>query len=398
MTSLARHGSTPMYRASSMKQIKIAFTHNALNSRGGAERKLLLIAQHLRRLQGVEVAIFVNEYTPEKTFSEYLAGLNIIEVRPRGLVSKFFTFFKIGYLTKDFHLIHAHNHPAHIPAAISKLIRRKPILWFDNEPLLYLEGTRDRERGIRRIKLWLTMLFERIVLPWIDLIVANSRNTQSTIRKFLNRESELIYSGVNTDQLRPALRMRRSKIQISTVSRFEKAKNIDFILRMAAALNQYDFFIAGNGSEETQMRNIIRERNLTNVTLLVAISEKKKIELLQESDIFVFPTLNEPLGINVVEAMSCGTPVVAFNSGGARETVVNNETGFLVDTEQEFMKKVVALAENPALRITMGRASRSRAVSLFSLEGMIDKTLRCYDRLLEQYGYEFRFIGTHRKL
>ena len=398
MTSAARHGHMPMYRASSMKQIKIAFTHNALSNRGGAERKLLLIAQHLKHLPGVEVTIFVNEYMPEKTFSEYLAGLNIIEVRPRGLVSKFFTFFKIGYLTKDFHLIHAHNHPAHIPAVISKLIRRKPVLWFDNEPLLYLEGTRDRERDIKRIKLWFVMVLERMVLPWIDLIVANSRNTQSAIRRFFNRESELIYSGVDTDQLRPAPRMQRSKIKISTVSRFEKAKNIDFILRMAAILNQYDFVIAGNGSEETQMRNIIQERNLTNVTLLVAISEKKKIELLQESDIFVFPTLNEPLGINVVEAMSCGTPVVAFNSGGARETVVNDETGFLVDTEQEFIKKVVTLAGNPALRISMGKASRRRAVDLFSLEGMIDKTLRCYDRLLKQYGYEFRFITTHRKL
>ena len=371
------------------KQFQLAYIHNALDGRGGAERKMLLLAQHFAAVPDVSLSVYVNSYVPEKTFQEYLSGLSIESVPARNPLAKLIACWKIGRLTKDADLIHAHNHPGHIAAAFSKWFRSKPVLWFCNEPLLYLAGTRKREPLLKLIG---TRLFERLVLSKIDIIVANSENTARNIKKYLKRDSVVIYSGVDTRLLcPPAARSPKSRPQLVSLCRFTKEKNIDFVLRLAERSPELDFVIAGNGPIEGELKSEIENKKLTNTRLAVNISEDEKVKLYQESDVFVFPTLHEPLGINIVEAMACGVPTVAFSSGGARETVANSETGYLVDTEAEFEAKLKEIAGNPSLREKMSAAARARAVAVFSLEQMIQKTAQLYNDLLAKYQDPFRF-------
>lgn len=90
-----------------------------------------------------------------------------------------------------------------------------------------------------------------------------------------------------------------------------------------------------------------------------------KVRVLNEADIFVFPSCNpisEGQPVVILEAMAAGLPVVATDHGATRETVVDGVTGFLIPTgaPEEIARRVVELLENPELRCKMGDAGRSR--------------------------------------
>jgi len=92
-------------------------------------------------------------------------------------------------------------------------------------------------------------------------------------------------------------------------------------------------------------------------------------------DVFVHPGEPEPFGLVNVEAMAAGKPVVALNHGALPEIVIDQETGLLVQPEDEdaLVQAVVELLRNPARREVLGRSGRLRAEAYFTAEQMTDR-------------------------
>ena len=91
-----------------------------------------------------------------------------------------------------------------------------------------------------------------------------------------------------------------------------------------------------------------------------------------------FVLFDEPFGLSVVEAMCCGTPVIAFNRGSMKELIVHAKTGFLVDTIDE---GAIALSQIHKIK---RQDCRDRVLTLFSREIMTDKYLQLYKKILDQ--------------
>ena len=124
--------------------------------------------------------------------------------------------------------------------------------------------------------------------------------------------------------------------------------------------------------------------------------------LYSHASVFVCPSLYEPFGIINLEAMACGTPVVASRVGGIPEIIVDGGTGFLVpfDSESktnfeprnplEFQKKMAerinAVLADDGLRKSMGEASRKRVETHFSWTAIAAQTIAFYRRVLERAG------------
>jgi alpha-maltose-1-phosphate synthase len=112
------------------------------------------------------------------------------------------------------------------------------------------------------------------------------------------------------------------------------------------------------------------------------------IQLLTHAAVFVCPSVYEPLGIVNLEAMACGTPVVASRVGGIPEVVEDGVTGTLVTVDEGFetglARALDAILGDPAAGRRMGEAGRARAVGEFGWDSVARRTVRLYEEIVKQ--------------
>ncbi|MFE2641174.1 glycogen synthase [Streptomyces nigra] len=112
------------------------------------------------------------------------------------------------------------------------------------------------------------------------------------------------------------------------------------------------------------------------------------IQLLTHAAVFVCPSVYEPLGIVNLEAMACGTPVVASRVGGIPEVVEDGVTGLLVPLDDDFesglARALDVVAGDPEAARRMGEAGRERAVGEFGWDAVARRTVRLYGEILKQ--------------
>ncbi|MEV6737758.1 glycogen synthase [Streptomyces sp. NPDC051104] len=112
------------------------------------------------------------------------------------------------------------------------------------------------------------------------------------------------------------------------------------------------------------------------------------IQLLTHATVFVCPSVYEPLGIVNLEAMACGTAVVASRTGGIPEVVDDGRTGLLVDVDDGFEEHLAraldAVLADPVAARRMGEAGRERAAGEFGWDAVARRTVRLYEDVLKQ--------------
>ncbi|MER6471916.1 glycogen synthase [Streptomyces collinus] len=112
------------------------------------------------------------------------------------------------------------------------------------------------------------------------------------------------------------------------------------------------------------------------------------IQLLTRAAVFVCPSVYEPLGIVNLEAMACGTPVVASGVGGIPEVVDDGRTGLLVDADDAFEANLARALDtvlgDPEAARRMGEAGRARAVGEFGWDAVARRTAGLYEEILKQ--------------
>ena len=121
-----------------------------------------------------------------------------------------------------------------------------------------------------------------------------------------------------------------------------------------------------------------------HVTYVGSADPARRDELLGGALALLHPiAFDEPFGLSVVEAMACGTPVVAFERGSMREVVADGETGFLVHTVDEAVAVVGADGSEGPLAAIDRRACRAHVERRFGVETMVDGYLEVYRRVLD---------------
>jgi len=120
------------------------------------------------------------------------------------------------------------------------------------------------------------------------------------------------------------------------------------------------------------------------ITYLGCVDQAQLIECYQEASIFVLPSVFEPFGIVLLEALSCATPVVATYAGGIPEVVKDGENGILVpiNNHLELAKAIQRLLDSKDERISMGQVGRRYVVENFSLEHNTKRLSDIYEKML----------------
>jgi len=146
--------------------------------------------------------------------------------------------------------------------------------------------------------------------------------------------------------------------------------------------------IAGDGREKERLVRLAKERMEDRVVFTGRIPRERMAEFYSGGDLFVFPGINESLGMVYLEAQSCGLPVVAFDTAGVPEVVRNGETGLLTSPfdREEFDRSVAGLLEDSGKRERMGSAA-----ALFIREHHdLEKNYHHLENVLEQVILEHR--------
>jgi starch synthase len=228
----------------------------------------------------------------------------------------------------------------------------------------------------------------------------------------------VILNGIDTEQYRPdpgtdvleRYGVDPSRPYVLFVGRITRQKGIVHLLEAASRFDPHAQVVLAAGAPDTD--EIAREME-TKVARLQAsrdgviwiekmLEKPEVIQLLTHATVFVCPSIYEPLGIVNLEAMACGTAVVATATGGIPEVVVEGETGLLVPFEDydpitreladparfagQIAERVNALLNDPELAARYGEAGRRRAVEQFSWSAIAEQTLQLYRSVAEAAG------------
>lgn len=382
--------------------VKIAFLHPDLGI-GGAERLVVDAAVALQS-KGHGVRMVTAHHDVSHCFKETKDGtLSVTAVGdwlPRSLLGKchalcaylrmiYAAIYLVMFSGYDFDVIFCDQISACIP--FLRLFSRAKVLFYCHFPDQLLTG---RESKLK--------LFYRIPLDWIEekstgmahVVVVNSKFTANVFHqtfKSLSTSPEVLYpslvfscfdsvEGDRIDDLFPAC-----KTLFVSINRFERKKNLGLALEALAYLKTqlssdrfadvhlvmaggYDHANAENKAHFLELQKLVRDLELDDkVTFLRSLSHADKVHLLDTCTCLLYTPSNEHFGIVPIEAMYMRRPVIAVNSGGPLETIVDNQSGYLCPPEaSDFAKAMMKFLVDPGLRDRMGETGRTRVRDNFS--------------------------------
>jgi glycosyltransferase involved in cell wall biosynthesis len=170
-----------------------------------------------------------------------------------------------------------------------------------------------------------------------SLILANSNasKTMLSARFGINpAKIKVVYNGVlNKDEISRAQRLSRysEKLSVGYIGRFESFKGVHSFINAAKLLPEYNFFIAGKGIQEEELKKL--GKNFNNINFVGSV--KQPLEFISKIDIMVVPSIREPFGNVIVEAGYCKKAVVASNVDGIPEIIQDGYSGILIDPDKE---------------------------------------------------------------
>jgi glycosyltransferase involved in cell wall biosynthesis len=190
----------------------------------------------------------------------------------------------------------------------------------------------------------------------------------------------VIYNGVDFEELTPNPLERAPQPLFVYLGRLKKYKRIDIVIRAFAEMNAPTarLEIAGIGDYRASLEGLVESLDLSaRVKFLGFVPEGDKVHLLRRAWASVLASPKEGWGISNLEAAACGTPVIAANAPGVRESVIDGRTGLLVrpDDAHDMARAMSRIVESPALVSEFGMRAR-RFAEGFTWERAASDTLR----------------------
>lgn len=244
-------------------------------------------------------------------------------------------------------------------------------------------------------------LFEKafyFVSHWITImlchkVVTVSAKTKRDVERmpFVKEKIEIIYNGISNFDLRPKEESRKTiagadseKTIIFSVSELHKNKGVDVALRAISLLpskirEKIIYCIAGDGEEKKNLEKLTDELGISDsIKFLGYVPDAKK--LFSGADVFLLPSRTEAFPYAVLEAGLTGVPTIATSVGGVPEIIRDMQNGILVHSEnsKEIAEAVMYLLDRPEKKKEFGEEIKKTITNFFSLDKMLEETVRLY--------------------
>ncbi|GLZ35767.1 glycogen synthase [Lentzea sp. NBRC 105346] len=364
---------------------------------GGAGVHVGFLVPHLRELADVDVHCFggprddATAHNPPDTLKDANAALQTLGVDLEMVAA-------LGGVD----LAHSHTWYANMAGHLAKLLHGVPhvITAHSLEPRRPWKA--EQLGGGYRISSWV----ERTAYEAADAIIAVSEGMRDDVLDCYPAldpaRVHVVHNGIDTDAYRPVTEtdaLTRRGIDparpiVAFVGRITRQKGVGHLVAAAHEISPDAQIVLCAGAPDTpeiaaETRAAVEELAAARpgvfwIQEMLPLPEIKQV--LSHATVFVCPSVYEPLGIVNLEAMACGTAVVASDVGGIPEVVAHGETGLLVHLDEhdlstyrhELAAAINSLLADPARAKAFGEAGRARAVQDFSWSTMAQQTVDVY--------------------
>lgn len=382
--------------------VSIVFLHPDLGI-GGAERLVVDAALALKG-RGHKVTILTAHHDPFHCFVETRDGqLEVIAAGdwlPRSMFGRcqalfaslrmlYITFYMMCFLSPNAVIVDQVSTPLFILYLFDY-----PSLFYCHFPDLLLSSSGGVLKSVYRYPL---NRLEEFTTGLAEVVFVNSGFTKQVFRSTFQRLKKvnpiILYPSLSTtifdqDGAKPPGLQAQPKSFFLSINRYERKKNLGLAIESFAQLpaeertrtrlvmvGGYDTRVEENVEHYRELEQLTRTLNLDDqVEFLQSPSDEEKVWLLRNALCLVYTPTNEHFGIVPLESMYCMTPVIAVNSGGPTETIVNAETGWLRQpNRREFSGAMQGVLDNRPLLPQVGAAGRGRVEKHFSFAAFGEK-------------------------
>lgn len=317
-----------------------------------------------------------NEIDPDKVSQELHQDAKLILLDLTKEISPVQDFNGVKQIKKvitqiDPDIIHLHSSKAGIlgKIAISQLQFNKPSYYTPH-------GYSFLRQDVRWTKRKLYNAIEYLFTRYSRTVTIACGDTELEYAKKMKSNALLIRNGVNIKDIDPLeLSQNQSFLTFGTLGRISFQKNPKLFNDFASCTKHHQFLWIGDGD----LRKLITAKNIK----VTGWFKKRAAAFphLKQINVYLQTSLWEGLPIAMIEAMAMGIPVIATNVIGNKDLVKDGETGFLIQTTDQFITCVKKL-EDQHLRHSMGMAGRARAEKLFdchkNFKSLVDLYLKDY--------------------
>lgn len=309
----------------------IVFIYDFLQVKGGAEQFALNIARNFGQVQCIFAAV---DHETFPNVSREAAGFRALTTMSRnsGLMAvKALHSFKSGcaFLQRYDTVVYS---GVYAPVAIRHHVLGRNVYYCHTPPRFvydlrsfYRQKARIWQRPVLDLLARYVEQNYRDAVMQMDTVIANSMNVRNRLSKYLGlSDVSVMHPPVDTERFSW---LGQGDYYLST-ARLEPYKRVDLIVRAFLEMPRRNLVVASGGSQLTELKKLAAEAR--NITFTGWCSESELRKLVGNCIATIYVPIDEDFGMSPVESMAAGKPVIGVDEGGLRETIVHDETGFLI--------------------------------------------------------------------
>jgi glycosyltransferase involved in cell wall biosynthesis len=276
-------------------------------------------------------------------------------------------------------LVHAQSLASGIPALLSKKLLKIPyVVWGQGSDVYFPKG-------------FLVVTPEKIIRN-ADAAIALTGDMKRAMQKICNRDIAVVPNGISVvDRVDGTNDEAVHGKHILYVGRLEPVKGVRYLIsamkRVHDTIPDARLIIIGEGTERAMLEALSTRLGLrTCVQFGGEVPHEKVLSFMRQADVFVLPSMSEGFPMVIVEALSCGLPVVASRVGGVPEIITNETNGYLVEAKDEgaLAESILVLLQDEHLRKKISDANK-HLVKKYSWENVIIRLEKIYELSIAPY-------------
>ena len=371
---------------------------------GGAGVHVTELTRFMRGIDGVDVDVHCMGQ-PRDEAGVYVHGVDPELSEANGAIKTMSTGLRIAHAAGNIDVAHSHTWYAGLGGHLTGLLYDVPHIVTAHSLEPDRPWKREQLGGGYDVSSW----SEKNAMEHADAVIAVSSGMKESILRAYPRIDDskvhVVLNGIDTAKWFPGESGIAAELGVDTsrpvaafVGRITRQKGVPHLLKAAAHFDEDVQLILCAGAPDTpeiaaETEGLIKQlqEQRDGIFWVKDMLPADKIrEVYDTADVFICPSIYEPLGIVNLEAMACRTAVVASRVGGIPEVVVDGETGTLVDYDESdpeafergLAAAVNSIAADPDLSARMGSAGLDRARRDFSWDTIARQTVDIYSSLI----------------